>query len=78
MKPRDFLLAPGIRCYLTKARHPLLRNYFVLSFPHGEPTALEESDLLAVKSEICRDFRTDSRPVTSFVSRLAPLLNPSC
>lgn len=56
MKTQDYLLASGARCHLTKARHPLLKNYFVLSFPYGEPSVLEEPELLARALKCAREL----------------------
>lgn len=56
MKALDYLLASGAYCHLTKARHPLLRNYFVLSFPHGEPSVLEESELITRALNCAREL----------------------
>jgi hypothetical protein len=47
MNIRVFKLTTGAMCQLTRARHLLLPNYFVLSFPHREPDATEETELLA-------------------------------
>jgi len=56
MIEQDYLLASGARCHLTKARHPLLRNYFVLGFPYGEPSIAEESELIARALRCAREL----------------------
>lgn len=56
MKPRDYLLTSGAQCHLSKARHPFLRNYFVLSFPYGEPGTEEESELISHALRCAREL----------------------
>lgn len=56
MKTRNYLLASGARCHLTKARHSLLKNYFVLSFPYGEPSISEEPELLGCALSCAREL----------------------